>query len=577
MRRITCFVLGLCCWLSLTGLSAEEIPSLQVEWKNTQFRGVDLYAAGTKHIFSGNRELEVFESLPPPIQRLKESPAPPSIDIVLRALGVEPNQLSSMYHRPVYFVKEGEMILSTHLQFGRNGRVTTVVVENGSLEILLEKDETVECLPLSARAGLSARDPNLHYFKVVEQESPFALNPHPTGNPQDLFPWLNARPAVTRFEERNSCSPEAWVDAGSGKTEGNNVSAWAVVQGGMVGPVSVNQGTRGFVYPALYHLSSRFFVEAAAVNAFYRLNWLHDIFYQFGFRERDGNFQKSNFGRGGVENDRMLVDAYWHYAAVNGAFFSGTEIDGTPGYISLFRFTSGVQNVDRLSAFDNQIIIHEGTHGMTRRLVGAMDDHQSRSLNEGWSDAVALALLARQDQDPKAAYTFGAWPSFQFNGNLSFDENYYFGFRRFPTTTEMRMNPLTLADMDPALFEVSNEIPRSSLNLADFSFHSLGEIWSVTLWEIFGLLRDRYPLEKAKEVFMRLIIEGQKLTPPNPNFIEARDGILKADAWLFGKDHRALLWKSFAKRGMGLGARVPSADQISGVHESFTLPDDLKE
>jgi hypothetical protein len=201
-----------------------------------------------------------------------------------------------------------------------------------------------------------------------------------------------------------------------------------------------------------------------------------------------------------------------------------------------------------------------------------MDAHQSRSLNEGWSDVVALALLARDDQDLEGAFSFGAWPSFQFNGNLSFQENYYFGFRRFPTSTQMNRNPLTLSDMDPAHFEISPKVPRSSLNLPDFSFHSLGEIWSVCLWEIFTELRRRYPLEDAKEIFMRLVIEGQKLTPPNPDFLQARDGILKADAFLFGEAHRSLLWKSFAKRGMGVGAVVPQADRIDGVIESFSIP-----
>ncbi|KAH6571489.1 hypothetical protein BASA60_007135 [Batrachochytrium salamandrivorans] len=40
-------------------------------------------------------------------------------------------------------------------------------------------------------------------------------------------------------------------------------------------------------------------IAAAAVNLFYVANVMHDISYQYGFTEQAGNFQKSNFGKGG--------------------------------------------------------------------------------------------------------------------------------------------------------------------------------------------------------------------------------------------------------------------------------------
>lgn len=43
--------------------------------------------------------------------------------------------------------------------------------------------------------------------------------------------------------------------------------------------------------------------EASVVNLFYWINYLHDFSYQFGFDEASGNFQRNNYGRGGVGGD----------------------------------------------------------------------------------------------------------------------------------------------------------------------------------------------------------------------------------------------------------------------------------
>ena len=47
--------------------------------------------------------------------------------------------------------------------------------------------------------------------------------------------------------------------------------------------------------------------DAAAVNLFYMVNWLHDWWYNHGFDEAAGNAQASNFGRGGEEEDPIMA------------------------------------------------------------------------------------------------------------------------------------------------------------------------------------------------------------------------------------------------------------------------------
>ena len=45
----------------------------------------------------------------------------------------------------------------------------------------------------------------------------------------------------------------------------------------------------------------------AAVSTFYVINSVHDITYRYGFTEKAFNFQANNFGKGGDENDPVLL------------------------------------------------------------------------------------------------------------------------------------------------------------------------------------------------------------------------------------------------------------------------------
>ena len=48
-------------------------------------------------------------------------------------------------------------------------------------------------------------------------------------------------------------------------------------------------------------------IDAARVNAFYVVNTVHDFSYLYGFTEDAFNFQNSNFGKGGLGNDRVEI------------------------------------------------------------------------------------------------------------------------------------------------------------------------------------------------------------------------------------------------------------------------------
>jgi hypothetical protein len=53
----------------------------------------------------------------------------------------------------------------------------------------------------------------------------------------------------------------------------------------------------------------RQYVNATVTQLFYDTNMYHDLLYRYGFDEASGNFQQYNFGKGGSEEDGVIIDA----------------------------------------------------------------------------------------------------------------------------------------------------------------------------------------------------------------------------------------------------------------------------
>ncbi|KAH6585427.1 hypothetical protein BASA61_006828 [Batrachochytrium salamandrivorans] len=88
---------------------------------------------------------------------------------------------------------------------------------------------------------------------------------------------------------------------------------------------------------------------------------------------------------------------------------------------------------------------------------------------------------------------------------------------------------------------------------------------AIMLFEVLWNLIDKLGFEpdftksksgKGNTVFMQLLIDGMKLQPCNPNFIQARDAIIQADKNNNGGAHFCEIQKGFAARGLGTGARA---------------------
>jgi extracellular elastinolytic metalloproteinase len=66
--------------------------------------------------------------------------------------------------------------------------------------------------------------------------------------------------------------------------------------------------------------------QASAVQLFYIANFLHDIFYNYGFNEEAGNFQSNNHNIGGAEGDHILATTLNPHKANTAEFGSPPDV-----------------------------------------------------------------------------------------------------------------------------------------------------------------------------------------------------------------------------------------------------------
>ncbi|MCS7090024.1 MAG: M36 family metallopeptidase [Limisphaera sp.] len=412
-------------------------------------------------------------------------------------------------------------------------------------------------------------------YRVYTSDSPSPFTPGwPTPNAAQP-PYTN-RVLVTWPALDVTASPNGWINDGDNETRGNNADCFLDRDFDFQpdGPRPQGNPTRVFDFPLDLAQEPLTYTNASIVQMFYWVNWFHDRAYQLGFSESAGNYQQDNFGRGGLGNDPILgyVQSGADVGLFNNAFFIPSP-DGTPGQIAMFLWNGPTP--DRDGDLDAEVVIHEATHGLTTRLVGGgngMTASQSRGLGEGWSDFYPLALLSQPGDDLEGVYPIAGYAAFQLAG---LRENYYFGIRRYPYTTDMSKNPLTFKDIDPNQISPYPGVPRSPIwpydpQEAD-EYHNQGEVWCAILWEVRANLIRKHGFE-GNELMLRLVTDGLKLCPPNPNFVEARDAIILADLVATAGANARELWTGFAKRGLGFSARSPDSRTTVGVVEAYDTP-----
>ena len=242
---------------------------------------------------------------------------------------------------------------------------------------------------------------------------------------------------------------------------------------------------------------------------------------------------------------------------------------------------------DRLSSFDAGVVVHEYAHGISNRLVGGPSDvgclsngftnqenpaasRPGEQMGEGWSDFYGLLLTQRDGTNGRQPRGVGTYLRFEVADGP--------GIRKAPYSTDFAVNDYTYQDV----ISGAAHAPAGGRGLS--IPHGVGFVWASMLWDMTWELIDALGFSEdiadasggaGNQVALNLVTTGLKLTPCSPGFVDARDAILAADEALYGGAHTDLIWRAFARRGLGVDARQGSPDNPNDGRVGFTTPSGL--
>jgi extracellular elastinolytic metalloproteinase len=376
-------------------------------------------------------------------------------------------------------------------------------------------------------------------------------------------------------------------------TRGNNVfvswggktsdDAWSVTLPRPQGEV-IN-GSRHFGYPYpwrkfdLAHkpLDPKNYSLASQTQLFYTINEYHDLLHHYGFDGAAGNGEE--YSEKGKDGDAIIAFAQ-SAAGLNNADMA-TPPDGLRGRMRMYSWSGQPM---RDGSFESGIVLHEYTHFVSTRLTGGPSDSsclgygEAGGMGEGWGDIIAT--MARDRNGSTLAFSMGEWAS-----------NHTGGIRRWPYSRNITLDPDTYETLNKPGY---------------WAVHQIGSVWATIVLDVvdhameeLGFTPDLFPPAKdaSKEarhkfylseeelsslpgvkprkskkpvprhgntLLLQLLIDGMKIQPCRPDFLAARDAIIKADEILSGGANECLLKHSFAKRGLGTDARVVGSTPWGG-------------
>jgi extracellular elastinolytic metalloproteinase len=296
-------------------------------------------------------------------------------------------------------------------------------------------------------------------------------------------------------------------------------------------------------------------------NGFYFASNFHDYLAKppISFTSAAGNFSASG---GDPVMLNTLDGANTDAGMPDGAHIDNANMSTPPNGISptmqmyLFHGAGATDAEDPFvpttGSLDASVEYHEYTHGLSNRLVidadgnSTLNDIQAGSMGEAWSDYYAMDYLVTHgfEKDTKKA------------GQLL--EGKYVAAGQHLIRTMAMDCPVgaktkgCTSGFDPSVKGgyVYGDFPNI---VGGAEVHGSGEIWGQTLWD----LRTKL----GHKVADTLITRGMSVSAEDPDFLDMRNGILRADLVSYGGKHQAAIWKVFAHRGMGFFAgSVDSAD-----------------
>lgn len=224
----------------------------------------------------------------------------------------------------------------------------------------------------------------------------------------------------------------------------------------------------------------------------------------------------------------------------------------------------------RDGSLDNSIVSHEYGHGISNRLTGTNclspnemigDAQESWAMGEGWSDFFALATTVQPGDTGEKTRGIGTY--------VNKEPTYGRGLRWYPYSTDMNINPTNYAYVP--IF--------GGDNFGDGDPFLVGSVWCSMLWDLYWVFSDTYGWDLdlyhgtgGNNKALQLVMDGLKLGPCNPGFIDGRDAILEADRINNGGANQCLIWSTFARRGLGEDANQGDPDSWLDGNEGFAIP-----
>ncbi len=210
------------------------------------------------------------------------------------------------------------------------------------------------------------------------------------------------------------------------------------------------------------------------------------------------------------------------------------------------------------SDFDNGVIVHEYGHGISNRLTGGPNEFGGLSneeqAGEGWSDWFGLVLTHRNGDTRNTARGMATFLEEQAPSGS--------GIRPARYSPDFAVNDLTYDDIK------SLTVP-----------HGVGSVMATMLWDLYWDLIDEYGFDPnlrdrtaGNVMAIQLVMDGLKLQPAQPGFADVRDAILLADQINSNGANQCLIWKAFARRGLGYSADQGSSGDRGDGTEAFDLP-----
>lgn len=222
-------------------------------------------------------------------------------------------------------------------------------------------------------------------------------------------------------------------------------------------------------------------------------------------------------------------------------------------------------------SFDNGIVTHEYGHGISSRLtgtsVGCLSTNQSREqMGEGWSDFFALMLTNRPGDNASVARGMGTYA----NGQGIMDG----GIRPAKYSPNFAINDYTYGDTNGMQYNNGSAIVTN--------VHSVGFVWATMLWDLHWDYVSKYGYSSdvtsnttnGSSRVLQLVTNALKLQICNPTFVDGRNAILAAELNTTQGVDRCMIWRAFAKRGLGLNASAGVKTNINDQVEDFSVPAD---